>query len=118
MDAPLNSRAALLQVLLSGPGYGTELAARVKERSLGAIVLLQGSLYPMLRAFETEGFVKAKRVDRSEDQRGGRQLIIYTMTKAGKEQALRDRTILATMIEAQPVPEKRSASVSGETASA
>lgn len=113
MDSPINSRTALLQILLSGPGYGTELGARVKERSLGTMVLLQGSLYPMLRAFEAEGFVKSKKMDRAEDQRGGRQLIVYELTKAGREQALRDRAILGTMIETQPVPKKKQSAAEG-----
>lgn len=35
VSAPLNAKAALLQALVSGPGYGLELIQRVAEQTGG-----------------------------------------------------------------------------------
>ncbi len=37
----MSARAALLQALISGDGYGLELIERVREKSKGAVVLHQ-----------------------------------------------------------------------------
>ena len=59
MEVPVTAKAALLQVLLEGPGYGTELAERVQARTGGKVILLQGSIYPALEKFEHDKIVKS-----------------------------------------------------------
>ena len=46
MDAPVSAKAALLQALISGPGYGLDLIERVKKQTRGKLVLGQGERIP------------------------------------------------------------------------
>ena len=50
MDTPITAKAALLQALIEGEGYGLELIERVRTRTHGRVKLHQGSIYPALRA--------------------------------------------------------------------
>ena len=59
MDVPVTARAALLQALLDGKGYGLELVERVKEKTKGKINLGDGSVYPTLRGMERERLLKS-----------------------------------------------------------
>ncbi len=47
--APIETKTALLQGLLSGESYGLALIERVLSCSGGSIKLLQGRVYPALR---------------------------------------------------------------------
>lgn len=82
MDIPVTSRAALLQVLIRGPGYGLSLIDRVKEHTNGKIALNQGSVYPALRDMEREGLVESYEGE-STPERGGRPRIYYRITAEG-----------------------------------
>lgn len=118
MEAPVTAKAALFQVLLEGPGYGTELANRVKDRTGERIKLLQGSLYPALRKFEADGLVETFAVDANGQpvepppeqpkKRGkGKKTtrpprIYYRLTEAGTAEALEQRDMLIKLIGKEP----------------
>jgi PadR family transcriptional regulator PadR len=87
MDTPVSAKAALLQVLISGEGYGLDLIERVKTRTKGAVVLGAGSVYPALRELEREGLVESYTADASPE-RGGRPRVYYRITADGKRTAL------------------------------
>jgi len=86
MDTPISARAALLQALISGDGYGLELIDRVRERTKGRIRLHQGSIYRALDALEDEGFVKSYEGE-PIPERGGRPRIYYRLTAEGRRAA-------------------------------
>jgi hypothetical protein len=58
MRSPFSAKAALIQALVTGPGYGLELQERIRERTGGRVRLHSGSLYPALRALERERLVR------------------------------------------------------------
>ncbi len=83
-------KSAILEVLISGDGYGLDIIDRVAERTDGAIKLHQGSVYPALRALEREGLVE------SYDgpplpERGGRPRRYYKLTALGARKAQEQR---------------------------
>ena len=95
MDVPVTAKAALLQVLLDGPGYGFELADRISKRTNGAITLLQGSLYPALHSMEKEGLVASFEAQQPEERGGGKRLRShYKLTADGKKLANQQRTVI------------------------
>jgi PadR family transcriptional regulator PadR len=88
MDS-ISARAALLQALITGEGYGLELAERVKEKTGGSVVLHQGTLYPTLRSMEKEGLVKSYEGP-PIPERGGRPRVFYRITALGRRTAMED----------------------------
>ncbi len=99
----MSARAALLQALISGDGYGLELIERVREKSKGAVVLHQGSIYPALRALEDEGFVRSYDGE-PLPERAGRPRRYYKLTAAGRRAALETREAVVGLF-ARPIPE-------------
>jgi PadR family transcriptional regulator, regulatory protein PadR len=93
----LNRRTALLQALISGPGYGLELAERVRDRSQGKMSLGQGTLYPALRALEREGLVRSWEADPTPE-RGGRPRVYYELTAKGAKAAQEERRALMNFV--------------------
>lgn len=87
---PVAARAALLQVLVHGEGFGLDLIERVRSRTNGAVVLHQGSIYPALRALEREGLVTSREGD-PLPERGGRPRVYYKLTALGQDEALANR---------------------------
>jgi PadR family transcriptional regulator PadR len=86
----LNVKGALLQALIRGEGYGLELIDRVRERTKGAVVLKQSTVYPALRALEKEGLVES--YERNPlPERGGRPRVYYSLTADGRRVALDDQ---------------------------
>jgi len=79
----------LLVALLDGPAHGYELMDRLEALSGGNWRPSPGSVYPLLQAFEDQGFV-----ERQEGQ--GRR--VFALTDAGHEQALQRRA------DAEPSP--------------
>jgi PadR family transcriptional regulator, regulatory protein PadR len=69
----------VLTVLRDGELYGYEIALRIKDRSGGAFVPSEGSLYPALHALEAEGALQAtwRASDRGPKRR------YYEITKSG-----------------------------------
>jgi PadR family transcriptional regulator PadR len=86
MEPPVNAKAALLQALTSGQGYGLELIDRVAEKTQGKIRLHEGSVYPALRALEREGLIGSHRSD-PLPERGGRPRRYYELTAEGRRVA-------------------------------
>ncbi len=63
----------------NGKMYGYEITQRVKELSLGSILLTEGALYPTLHRLEGEGLLKTETV-----MLGKRIRKYYTITTEGK----------------------------------
>jgi PadR family transcriptional regulator PadR len=92
--APLTTKAALLQALFAGPGYGLELIERVAERTGRRVRLGQGSVYPALRDLKAAGLVRSW-TGRWGVKGAGRPRVYYELTVAGvgAASALRDAVI-------------------------
>jgi len=63
----------------NGKMYGYELTQRVKDLSIGRIVLTEGALYPTLHRLEAEGLLKTEVVSI-----GKRVRKYYSLTPEGK----------------------------------
>lgn len=94
MESPISAKAALLQVLVTKPGYGLDLIERVKDRTRGAVQLHQGSIYPALRALEREGLLCSWDGE-TTPERGGRPRRYYELTAEGRRAAFSDRQVFA-----------------------
>lgn len=86
MEAPISAKAALLQALMRGEGYGLDLIERVRASTDGALVLHQGSVYPALRELEREGLLESYEGE-PLPERGGRPRRYYRITADGKRAA-------------------------------
>jgi PadR family transcriptional regulator, regulatory protein PadR len=98
MESPITAKAALLQALVSAPGYGLDLIERVKERTNGAVVLGQGSIYPALRALESEGLIESYESEEAISERGGRPRRYYRLTAEGLRAAREQGRVLVGLI--------------------
>ena len=94
MDQPVSAKAALLQALISKPGYGLDLIERVKDRTNGALLLHQGSIYPALRALEREGLLRSWDGE-TTPERGGRPRRYHELTAEGRRAAFRAQQVFA-----------------------
>ena len=94
MDAPISAKAALLQALIRGPGYGLDLIERVKKQTKGALVLGTGSVYPALRSLEAEGLLETYEGEASLD-RGNLPRIYYRLTAKGARVATENKNTVA-----------------------
>ena len=103
VETPITARAALLQVLIGRPGFGLELIDRVKERTGGAVVLGQGSVYPALRDLEDEGLARSYDGD-PLPERGGRPRRYYELTAKGRRVAMGQSAAVLGLF-GGPVPE-------------
>jgi PadR family transcriptional regulator PadR len=80
----------LLAALIRGPGYGVELAERVKTATNGRYEIGPATLYPALRDLETEGLVRSWE-EQGPAVRAGRPRKYYELTAKGKMVALAER---------------------------
>ena len=96
MDSPITAKAALLQALASGPGYGLDLIERVEKRTRGALILGQGSVYPALRDLEREGLLDSYEGPPTPE-RGGRPRRYYKLSAFG-ERVAAEQTIVVSQI--------------------
>jgi len=87
-------RAALLQALVAGPGYGYGLAKDIGERTHGLLTVSEGKLYSALTDLEREGLVR-RVASWPIRERGGRQREYYELTTRGLRQAISDREVVA-----------------------
>ena len=97
MSNPLTARASLLQVLMGGPGYGTELIARFRGRAKGLSRLTPARVYPVLKALQRARLVRAVRVA-PRGSRGGRTRVYYVLTAAGSRAARAERDMLLALL--------------------
>lgn len=97
MYIPISAKAALLQALLDGPGYGHDLVERIHTRSLGKIHLLQGSVYPALKTLEEDGLISSS----EGKQHGGvnRMRTHYKLTAKGRALAKQHREALIGIVQ-------------------
>ncbi|HVF58249.1 MAG TPA: PadR family transcriptional regulator [Thermoanaerobaculia bacterium] len=102
MEPPVNAKAALLQALISGSGYGLELIDRVAEKTQGQIRLHQGSVYPALRSLEREGLIGSYRGD-PLPERGGRPRRYYKLTAEGYRVATQQQETALRLFEPLPM---------------
>jgi len=93
VDTPINAKAALLEALLSGDGYGLELIERVRDRTKGRISLGTYSVYPALRSLEAEGLLESYDGE-PLPERGGRPRRYYRITGAGRRVAYETRNAI------------------------
>lgn len=97
MDAPITARAALLLELDRAPGFGLDLAERIKSRS--EVIINEGSLYPALRSMENTGLIH----EIDGPQKGeGRPRRHYSLTESGKAAAVKVRATLTAMVADAP----------------
>ncbi len=101
MDAPVTAKAALLQSLADGEGFGLELVSRVNERTGGRLQLGSGSVYPALRELEREGLVVSREAD-PLPERGGRPRRYYKLTAEGSRALRETRAIVRGLFELVP----------------
>jgi DNA-binding PadR family transcriptional regulator len=89
LDYVVPARVALLLELARDPGYGTQLADRLRERTGDKVNLLQGSIYPKLSELTKMGLVESKKADGPGSDR-----IYYFLTHAGRKLADEYREVL------------------------
>lgn len=73
------SKFFILRVLHDGPMHGYEVARAVEHATGGCCSPTEGTIYPVLREFETGGFVTVV-----EEVVKGRQRRVYALTDAGR----------------------------------
>jgi len=73
------SKFFILRVLHDGPMHGYDVARTVARVTGGCCSPTEGTIYPVLREFETGGFVTA-----TEEVVQGRQRRVYELTEAGR----------------------------------
>ncbi|WP_438005061.1 PadR family transcriptional regulator [Sorangium sp. So ce321] len=89
----MTAKAALLQALVSGPGYGLDLIERVKKQTNGGLVLGQGSVYPALRELEREGLLDSYEGE-PIPERGGRPRRYYKLNAMGARAAMTQKDVV------------------------
>ncbi len=80
-----NTPALILAVLADGPCHGYAIAREIERRSHEALHLREGSLYPALRALETDDLASS----RWEQQASGPARRVYALTAAGRVELAR-----------------------------
>ncbi len=73
------SKFFILRVLHEGPMHGYDVARSVERTTGGCCSPTEGTIYPVLREFETGGFVTVR-----EEVVQGRQRRVYQLTEAGR----------------------------------
>jgi PadR family transcriptional regulator PadR len=101
MESPLTNKAALLQALVRGPGYGLDLIDRVKKQTGGEVVLHQGTVYPALRELEEEGLLESYESE-PLPERGGRPRRYYKLTALGAKEATKQHEVVLGILGVAP----------------
>jgi DNA-binding PadR family transcriptional regulator len=73
------SKFFILRVLHDGPMHGYDIARMVERTTGGCCSPTEGTIYPVLREFESGGFVTV-----TEEVVQGRQRRVYALTDAGR----------------------------------
>jgi PadR family transcriptional regulator, regulatory protein PadR len=79
MDSDVGTVILILTLLGERPMYGYEMIAAIEERSGGVFSFKEGTLYPILHALESEGYVEAHWTE----PEGARRRKYYRMTGSG-----------------------------------
>ena len=97
MESPITAKAALLQVLVSGPGYGLDLIQRIQTVTGGKLTLAQGSVYPALKDLEWAGL--AESYDGTPTpERGGRPRRYFKLSARGLQAAMEHRATVPEVL--------------------
>jgi transcriptional regulator len=75
----------ILRTLLFGPQHGQGIARAIQETSEHVLLVDHGALYPALQRLEAQKWIAAKWGTSSNN----RKARFYTLTKAGREQLVR-----------------------------
>ncbi len=73
------SKFFILRVLYTQPMHGYEITRTVAEVTKGCCAPTEGTIYPVLREFEEEGYVTS-----AVETVGGRERKVYTLTARGR----------------------------------
>ena len=82
--------AMVLAALDRGEAHGFEVLRRLEDLGCGALVLKEGTLYPVLYRLEAAGLVRGEWEEDSEGRRGPRRRI-YRLTDKGTRDLARRR---------------------------
>ena len=82
--------AMVLAALERGAAHGFEVLRRLEDLGCGALVLKEGTLYPVLYRLEEAGLVRGEWEDDSTGRRGPRRRN-YRLTEKGKRDLARRR---------------------------
>ena len=72
----------VLKVLAPGPDHGYGIARRIRQRSQGALLVEEGSLYPALHRLERRGWLESE-WGASE---GNRKAKFYRLSRTGRRE--------------------------------
>ena len=75
-----STKLYILSVLSKGPLHGYGVLKEIKDKSEGCCTITPGTIYPVLRELERDGFIVS-----SEAVSGGRTRITYELTGRGKQ---------------------------------
>jgi transcriptional regulator len=75
----------ILRTLLFGPQHGQGIARAIQETSRDVLLVDHGALYPALQRLEAQRWITAKWGTSSNNRRAR----FYTLTKAGREQLVK-----------------------------
>jgi PadR family transcriptional regulator, regulatory protein PadR len=78
----------ILRTLVHGPQHGQGIARAIQSTSDDELLVDHGALYPALQRLENQDWISAK-WGVSDNNRRAR---FYTLTKAGREQLVRERS--------------------------
>lgn len=90
----VETQTALLLALADGDSYGLELIERVSTATGGRLRLMQGRVYPVLRAMESQGLIRSYESE-ALAERIGRPRRYYALTASGSRAARADARALA-----------------------
>jgi PadR family transcriptional regulator, regulatory protein PadR len=82
--------AMVLSALDRGEAHGFEVLRRLEDLGCGALVLKEGTLYPVLYRLEAAGLVRGEWEEDSQGRRGPRRRI-YRLTDKGTRDLARRR---------------------------
>jgi len=75
-----STKLYILSVLSKGPLHGYGVLKEIKDKSDGCCTITPGTIYPVLRELERDGFIVS-----SKAMTGGRIRITYELTSRGKQ---------------------------------
>jgi DNA-binding PadR family transcriptional regulator len=104
VEGPVTTRAAVLQALRNGAGYGRELIVRVQQMTGGGLRLSEARVYPVLKALEKDGLVRAHKVTPG-GRRGARSRTYYDLTLLGIAESGAEKGLLEALTAPRPSPE-------------
>jgi PadR family transcriptional regulator PadR len=94
----------VLAQLESEPRHGYDIAARIEQRTNGAVSFNVASLYPILYRLESQGVISGWWVERA----GERRRRFYKLTAAGRKKLMQQRqawTVFMSAVQRAAGPE-------------